>query len=69
MRARPGLLSKNCASCSGGGHLPVLVLTGDVARGGLLARLRRPKALVLPKPFHEIDLQQSVVKMVGQSLA
>ena len=53
----------------GGGHLPVLVLTGATPRGGLLGRLGRPKALTLPKPFHEIDLQQSVVKMVGRSLA
>ena len=52
---------------SGGGHLPVLVLTG--VKGSLLERLRRPKALTLEKPFHEIDLQQSVVKMVGQPLA
>ena len=51
---------------SGGSHLPVLVLTG--AKGSLLERLRRPKALTLEKPFHEIDLQQSVIKMVGQSL-
>ena len=53
----------------GGGHLPVLVLTGATPRGGWLGRLGRPKALTLPKPFHEIDLQQSVVKMVGRSLA
>ncbi len=53
---------------SGGGHLPVLVLTEGAVRSGLLERLRRPRALTLPKPFHEIDLQQSVAKMVGQSL-
>jgi CheY-like chemotaxis protein len=53
----------------GQGHLPVLVLSTESSRPGMLGRLRRPKATVLAKPFHEIELQQLVTQMVGRPLA
>lgn len=54
----------------GQGHLPVLILsqTPGPPSGGLFSRFRRPKATLMKKPFHEIELQQTVAGMVGLSL-
>jgi hypothetical protein len=53
----------------GQSHLPVLVLLDEEPRGGLFGRARRPRADTLLKPFHEIDFQQLLSRMVGRSLA
>jgi hypothetical protein len=36
--------------------------------GGFFARLRRPKAHTLPKPFAELEFQQLVTGLVGRSI-
>lgn len=48
-------------------HVPVVVLTEDDA--GFFARLRRPKAHTLRKPFGELDLQELVTGLVGRSIS
>lgn len=50
------------------GHLPILMLQTSEPSGGFFSRLRRPKALALKKPFHELEFQQVVTQMVGRSL-
>jgi hypothetical protein len=49
----------------GKSHLPAVVLTepGPETRG--LARMRRPRALTLAKPFPELEFQQLLTRMVG----
>ncbi len=47
-------------------HLPAVVLSAE--EGGLVRRLRRPKATVLENPFAELELQQSVTRLLGRSL-
>ena len=47
-------------------HLPAVMLNSD--SDGLLERLRRPKATLLKNPFHELELQQSVTRLLGRSL-
>ena len=47
-------------------HLPAVVLNSN--NDGLLQRLRRPKATVLANPFDELELQQSVMRLLGRSL-
>jgi CheY-like chemotaxis protein len=49
----------------GKSHLPVVVLTspGPDTRG--LAKMRRPRALTLAKPFAELEFQQLLTRMVG----
>lgn len=47
-------------------HLPVVVLNDE--EGGLVQRLRRPKATTLESPFAELELQQTVTKLLGRSL-
>ena len=54
---------------AGQGHLPVLVLVDEEPRSGLFGRARHPRAETLVKPFHEIDFQQLLTRMVGRSLA
>jgi len=49
-------------------HLPALVLTDPRESTGPLARWRRPKADVLPRPFDELELQQRVAKLAGRKL-
>lgn len=52
----------------GRGHLPAVVLCDD-ARGGPLARWRRPRAHALARPFDELELQQLVGRLAGRPLA
>ncbi len=52
----------------GQGHLPVLLLSNEEPSQGFFGRMRRPKANVLRKPFHEIDFQQLITQMLGRSL-
>lgn len=47
-------------------HVPVVVLSEE--EGGFFARLRRPKAHTLPKPFAELEFQQLVTGLVGRSI-
>ncbi len=47
-------------------HLPAVVLSGD--DNGFMQRLRRPKATVLENPFTELELQQTVMRLLGRSL-
>lgn len=53
----------------GRGHLPAVVLSGGGEPRGLLARLRRPRAEILARPFHELELQQLVGRLAGRPLA
>ena len=53
----------------GRSHLPVVVLCAQVPRGGLFNRFKRPRAHVLQKPFHELELQQLVTRVTGRPLA
>lgn len=62
-------LVKELRRQSGQSHLPVLVLVDEVPKQGLFARTRRPRAEVLLKPFHEIEFQQKITRMVGRPLA
>ena len=48
-------------------HVPVVVLVEEA--GGFFARLRRPKAHTLQKPFAELDFQKLVTGLVGRSVA
>lgn len=48
----------------GKSHLPAVVLTTGNEQG-VLARVRRPRALTLRKPFDELSFQQLLTKMVG----
>lgn len=52
----------------GQAHLPVVMLTGEAPAGGVLARMRRPKAQSLAKPFHEIEFQQLLGRLLGRPL-
>lgn len=53
----------------GQSHLPVLLLSNrEAPRQGWLRRFRKPKAQVLPTPFHEIEFQQCITNMLGRSL-
>ena len=47
-------------------HLPAIVLSAE--EDSLVRRLRRPKATVLENPFSELELQQSVTRLLGRSL-
>lgn len=47
-------------------HLPIVVLSAE--ENSLLRRLRRPRATVLENPFSELELQQSVTRLLGRSL-
>ncbi len=47
-------------------HLPAVVLSGE--EHGFMQRLRRPKATVLENPFAELELQQTVTRLLGRSL-
>jgi DNA-binding response OmpR family regulator len=47
-------------------HTPVVVIVDE--EGGFLARLRRPKAHTLRKPFAELEFQQLVTRLVGRSI-
>lgn len=49
-------------------HLPAVVLSGS-DRDGWFARLRRPRAEVLPRPFDELQLQELVARLAGRPLA
>ncbi len=62
-------LVKELRRQSGQSHLPVLLLVDEEPKGGLFGRARRPRAEVLLKPFHEIEFQQIITRMVGRSLA
>ena len=53
----------------GQAHLPVVMLTDEEPGGGVLARMRRPKAHTLAKPFHEIEFQQLLGRLLGRPLA
>lgn len=50
----------------GMGHIPVLVILEH--EGGFLAKLRRPKAHTLRKPFGELEFQQVITGLVGRSI-
>lgn len=52
----------------GKSHLPAVVLTAG-NEAGLLAKMRRPRALTLSKPFEELDFQRLVGRMVGAPVA
>lgn len=62
-------LVKELRRQSGQSHLPVLLLVDEAPKGGLFGRARRPRAEVLLKPFHEIEFQQIITRMVGRSLS
>ena len=47
-------------------HVPIVVLVEEEA--GFFARLRRPKAHTLRKPFAELEFQQLVTGLVGRSI-
>jgi hypothetical protein len=49
----------------GKSHLPAVVLTPPGADAGVLAKMRRPRALTLAKPFSELAFQQLLSRMVG----
>lgn len=51
------------------GHLPVVVIGNEDPAQTLLGRFRRPKATFIQKPFHEIDFQQLITRLMGRSLA
>lgn len=53
----------------GKSHLPVVVLTAPGTESGMLAKIRRPKALTLAKPFSELEFQQLITRMVGSPVA
>lgn len=53
----------------GQGHLPIVVLTQQEDATGLLDRFRRPRAHALEKPFHELEFQQLLGRLVGHPLA
>lgn len=53
----------------GKSHLPVVVLTPPGTDMGVLAKMRRPRALTLAKPFRELEFQQLVNRMVGAPTA
>lgn len=46
-------------------HLPALVLSSPDSDGGVLTRMRRPKALTLEVPFGEHEFKQLLSRMVG----
>lgn len=50
-------------------HLPAVLLAADAPGGGPLARLRRPSAHVLLRPFDELELQSLVARLAGRPLA
>ena len=50
----------------GRGHLPAVVLSAGNEPDGWLARMRRPRAEVLARPFHELELQQLVGRLAGR---
>lgn len=52
----------------GQAHLPVVMLVDEEPPGGVLARMRRPKAHTLAKPFHEIEFQQLLARLLGRPL-
>ena len=60
-------LVRDLRGVSGFKHLPIVVLA-DGDDDGWFARLRRPQAEVLVKPFQEIDFQQLVTGLLGRSL-
>jgi hypothetical protein len=62
-------LVKELRRQTGQSHLPVLVLVDEAPKGGLFGRARRPRAEVLLKPFHEIEFQQMITRMVGRPMA
>ena len=47
-------------------HLPAVVLSHE--ESGLVQRLRRPKATLLENPFSELELQQTLTRLLGRSL-
>lgn len=49
------------------GHLPVIIISSEQP-SGLLARFTRPKAEQLRRPFHELELQQLIGKLIGVAL-
>jgi CheY-like chemotaxis protein len=51
----------------GRGHLPALVLSDRSGAGGWWARLRRPRAEELARPFSELELQERVARLAGRS--
>ena len=63
---------------TGRSHLPVVLLSNPghggapnpgAPRTGLFGRFKRPHAHTLQKPFHELELQQLVIRVVGRQLA
>ncbi|HKI58146.1 MAG TPA: DUF4388 domain-containing protein [Trueperaceae bacterium] len=62
-------LVKELRKQAGQSHLPVLMLVDEEPKGGIFGRARRPRAEVLLKPFHEIEFQQIITRMVGRPLA
>jgi hypothetical protein len=50
------------------GHLPIVIISSEQPTG-LLFRFTRPKAEHLKRPFHELELQQLIGKLVGVALA
>ncbi len=59
---------KNLRKQPGQGHIPVLLLVDEEPKVGFLGRVRRPRAEVMLKPFHEIEFQQVVTHLLGRSL-
>ena len=60
---------KELRGLSGRSHLPAIVLSNDKRPKGFWERFKRPTAYVVQKPYHELELQQLVTKLVGRSLA
>jgi len=59
---------KELRSLSGRSRLPAIVLSRDKRPKGFWERFKRPDAYVIQKPYHELELQQLVTKLVGRSL-
>jgi hypothetical protein len=49
----------------GKAHLPAVVLTTAGSDAGVLAKMRRPRALTLVKPYKELDFQGLLQRMIG----
>lgn len=58
---------KELRKLPGQGHVPVLILTDQQEERGIFRGLRS-RAMTLKRPFEELELQQQLSKMVGQTL-
>jgi hypothetical protein len=59
---------KGLRKLPGQGHLPVVVLSTEEPQRGFFGRFFKPRANTLRKPFYELELQETVSKLIGRSL-